>query len=351
MEEKIKSAYYDPNIGLVSATKLYQKLKDQGISMKQIQDVLKKQEMSQLYKPITKERVYFPITSFKPYQHLQIDLLDLSNISTTNSYYQYLLVSIDIFTRKAFAVPLKFKNAESVIKGMEQTIKFFKPEIITTDNGKEYINKKLETLLQEHHIEHRFVDVNQHTSLGIIDRWCRSIRNLINKYCTSHKTTRYIDVLPKLVENYNNTYHSTIKCSPNEADKHVDDINTIMLNKYLTAKDQETVYNIGDKVRHKILLNIFEKQGKSKWSDNIYTVIEKKSHSYLLSDGKLYRYYQLQKVGETDITKKVGRPAKQTFQTLKKANTIKRRLRAEDINLKNIVKTKRIRNKTDKFSY
>ena len=29
---------------------------------------------------------------------------------TTNSYYRYLLVSIHIFTRKAFVVPLKTKN-------------------------------------------------------------------------------------------------------------------------------------------------------------------------------------------------------------------------------------------------
>ena len=87
-------------------------------------------------------------------------------------------------------------------------------------------------------------------SLGVIDRFCRTLRNLINKYCTSHKTTRYIDVLPKLIDNYNNKHHSTIKCTPNEADKHIDDINKIMLRKYLNSKEHEIIFIIGDKVRH-----------------------------------------------------------------------------------------------------
>ena len=351
MEDKIKEAYYNPDIGLISANKLYHKLKDQGITLKQIQEFIKKQNTTQLYKPIIKEKSYFPITSFKPYEHLQVDLMDMSNIASTNSHYNYLLISIDIFTRKAFIFPLKYKNAESVVLGMENIIKYFKPEIITTDNGKEYINKELHDLLKYYHIEHRFVDVKQHHSLGLVDRMCRTTRGLINKYCSSHKTTRYIDVLNKLIDNYNNTYHSTIKCTPNEADKHIDEINDIMLKKYLTSKEHETVFNIGDKVRHIINLSIFEKQGKAKWSENIYTIEDKKTHSYKLSDGNWYRYYQLQLVEESQDIKKVGRPAKQTFETLKKANTVKRRLRHEDVSLKNIVKTTRTRQPTDRFKY
>ena len=34
MEDKIKEAYYNPDIGLISSNKLYHKLKDQGITLK-----------------------------------------------------------------------------------------------------------------------------------------------------------------------------------------------------------------------------------------------------------------------------------------------------------------------------
>jgi len=37
------------------------------------------------------------------------------------------------------------------------------------------------------------------------------------KYFTSNNTNKYIDVLPELVHQYNNTVHSTIKMTPIQA--------------------------------------------------------------------------------------------------------------------------------------
>lgn len=351
MDDILRKFYYDPELGLISANKLHQKVKEHGITLKQTKDFIKKQETAQLYKPAVKQKIYFPITSYEPHQHIQLDILDLSNIATTNSYYKYLLVSIDIFTRKAFVVPMKYKNTDAVLEAVNAVVHFFNPKIITSDNGSEYTNKELNKFLKDHDIEHRFVDVNQHESLGVVDRYCRTLRGLINKYCTSHKTTRYIDVLDKLVQNYNNTFHSTIKCTPNEAADHVNEIKIIMAKKYMKAKEQEAAYNVGDSVRHLEKLSIFQKQGLSKWSSNIFTIVEKKPHSYKLSDGKWYRYYQLQPVKEVQETKKIGRPTKHTMQTLRKENTVKRKLRQEDIDVHNIIDKPRVRQKTDRFSY
>ena len=123
------------------------------------------------------------------------------------------------------------------------------------------------------------------------------------------------------------------------------------MKKYMKAKDNEQVFNISDKVRHLIRLSIFEKQGTSKWAKEINTITDKKEHSYKLDNGKWYRYYQLQKVEETENIKKMGRPTKHTMETLKKTNTIKRRLNKEDVSLKNIIKEKRTRQPTDRFKY
>ena len=106
----------------------------------------------------------------------------------------------------------------------------------------------------------------------------------------------------------------------------------------MKAKETEQVFNIGDKVRHMINLSIFEKQGTSKWAKVINTIVDKKDHSYNLDNGKWYRYYQLQKVEGTENIPKVGRPTKHTMETLKKTNTIKRRLNKEDVSLKILLK-------------
>jgi len=37
---------------------------------------------------------------------------------------------------------------------------------------------------------------------------------MIMQYMAASNSSRYLDVLPKIVENYNNTYHTTIKSTP-----------------------------------------------------------------------------------------------------------------------------------------
>ena len=48
---------------------------------------------------------------------------------------------------------------------------------------------------------------------------------------TAYKTTRYIDVLAKLIDNYSNSKHSTISFTPNEANRHVEEIQKNEYNK------------------------------------------------------------------------------------------------------------------------
>ena len=50
----------------------------------------------------------------------------------------------------------------------------------------------------------------------IIERFNRTLRIRIDKYMTTNKTKKYIDVLDKLVKNYNNTVNSATGEIPSE---------------------------------------------------------------------------------------------------------------------------------------
>ena len=43
------------------------------------------------------------------------------------------------------------------------------------------------------------------------------MKNRMWKYVTANNTQKYIDVLPSIVEKYNNTYHWSIKLTPSDA--------------------------------------------------------------------------------------------------------------------------------------
>ena len=43
------------------------------------------------------------------------------------------------------------------------------------------------------------------------------MKNIMWKYFTANNTQKYIDVLPSMVEKYNNTYYRSIKLTPSDA--------------------------------------------------------------------------------------------------------------------------------------
>lgn len=349
MYKLIQEAYYDPSIGYQSATKLFHKLKSKGVTLEQIKQFLSKQESTQLHKQPIRVKNYFPIVAKYENEILQVDLADFSDISTTNDNYKWLLCAIDVFTRKSYVIPLKNKTSVTVTHAMSKIIENEKPSIINCDKGSEFISKEFKKLMNDNNIEIRYVEVGDHHKLGIVDRFIRTLRSLINRYQTAYKTTRFINVLNKLVNNYNNSYHTGIRGIPNE----VNEIKLTRLNnkKYNNALKEEIKFNINDSVRYLKNKVLFEKGSQPNWSTTIYKIIDMTEHMYKLDNGKWYKYYQLQKVNEPMIYKKETRLKQPTQQEIRKDNSSQRKLNKEGVSTENIIKTKRIRQATDRLHY
>ena len=352
----IKRTYYNPSFGFTSLKKLYEKLKVYGVTMQEIKNFLKEQETFQLHKTAKKPKVFFPITSYYPNQNIQIDIMDVSNVSSANSNYKYLLIGIDIFTRVACAIAMKNKQTDSILEAVEKIINNFKPDItsIQCDNGSEFVSKKFKDLMKDHNIEIHYVDVNEHHKLGIVDRFIRTLRLLIDKYCTAFKTTKYIDALQKIIHNYNNNYHTGIKTTPNDAINKQEEISLLNIKQYNRAKKDEIKFEIGDKVRHIINKNLFDKGSNAKWSKTIYSIINKTQHSYQLSNDKWFKYYELSLAENPQTINIIQTRAKTNLPTkeeLKKAATTKRRLNKEQITPHKMLTEKRVRIPTNKFHY
>lgn len=64
-----------------------------------------------------------------------LDLMDLSRFTNHNNGYRFLLIAINVFTRKLMAVPLANKAAISVRKAMSLILKEMPVKRIRTDQG------------------------------------------------------------------------------------------------------------------------------------------------------------------------------------------------------------------------
>ena len=277
--------------------------------------------------------------SYGPNDIIQVDVLDISNMSAANSAIKYMLLAIDIFTRVAFAVKMKTKSAHEVSEAMIKVINKFHPNKVEVDRGKEFISHDFQDLLKKHNIGIIFVDVGEKNKLGVINRFCLTIRTLINKYCIAYKTTKFIDVIDKLIDNYNNSYHSTIKTTPNNAINETERINMMYSAKYMKVAKTLPTYQIGDHVRHVVNLELFEKGSLSRFSKDVFTILEKKGNFYTLSDNKWYKYYHLSPIHEV-VKEFQHKPNAPTREVMKKTIQVKRRLNKEGVKLSDITTKK-----------
>ena len=85
-----------------------------------------------------------------------------------------------------------------------------------------------------------------------------------------------MDVLPELVEDYNNTVHSSIKMTPIEASKKKNEL-TVWRNLYpdrYKIYDLTPKFSVGDKVRITKEKDVFEKGYTTRWKEEIFKIKE-----------------------------------------------------------------------------
>ena len=96
------------------------------------------------------------------------------------------------------------------------------------------------------------------------ERFIRTLKSKIYKHMTSISKNVYIDKLDDIVNEYNNTYHTTIKMKPID----VKDNTYINIDKEINNKDPK--FKVGDRVRISKYKNIFAKGYAPNWSEEVF---------------------------------------------------------------------------------
>ena len=87
----------------------------------------------------------------------------------------------------------------------------------------------------------------------VAERFIRTLKNKIYKYMTSISKNVYIDKLDDIVNEYNNTYHRTIKMKP------IDIQDNTYINIGKEVNDKYPKFQVGDHVRISKYKKIFVK--------------------------------------------------------------------------------------------
>ena len=220
------------------------------------------------------------------------DLVDMQLLSRYNKGIRFLLCAIDIFSKYAWVVPLKDKKGVSIVMAFQSILKqsncrrakdtsaqHVKPNKIWVDKGSEFYNSLFKKWLQDNDIV--MYSTNNEGKSVVAERFIRTLKSKIYKYMTSISKNVYIDKLNDIVNEYNNTYHTTIKMKPID----VKDNTYINTDKEINNKDPK--FKVGDRVRISKYKNIFAKGYAPNWFEELFVIKKVKNTvpwTYVIND-------------------------------------------------------------------
>ena len=188
-------------------------------------------------------------------------------LSKYNKVIKFVLCVIDIFNKYAWVVPLKDTKGISIVKAFQSILKQSnsrEPNKMWVDKGSEFYNAYFKKWLRDNDIV-MYSTYNEGKSV-VAERFIKTLKSKIYKYMTSISKNVYINKLSDIVNEYNNTYHTTIKMKPID----VKDNTYINTSEKINYKDPK--FKVDDRVRISKYKNIFAKGYTPNWSEEVFVI-------------------------------------------------------------------------------
>ena len=218
-DDILHDIYYDPVSGFSGAVQLRRRAKEKGhdLKPKTIRQWLAKQDVEQQHAKPERIKTFARIMSSKVGDLHQYDIMNMDGTwrqKKGRKTFRYLLTGIDVHSRYATAVPLAKRDSATAKQAILQIWKKLgQPNRVEVDNGTEF-KGEVAKLLKSKRIRVRYGDVGIHRQQAIIERWHRTIEQKMIRYMRTKGAGRWLEALDKLIDNYNSSYHSTLRGKP-----------------------------------------------------------------------------------------------------------------------------------------
>ncbi len=231
------------------------------IGLGKAKEILEHLDPYRLHREYRRPSEYNPIYVHERRDQVQADLIDVSRLKLYNDGVCFLLVLIDVMTKKLWVYRLKTKSARSMVAALTGWIAALTPagqaKILKTDKGTEFTNAQVQALLRHHGVEWQ-------PALGtlkacVAERVNKTLQILLFKYLTENETFRYIDKLESMVQTYNTRPHTSLRgMTPEEADRPANQarVQAVFHDRYAEvagARRRKVKFAVGDIVRVKTL--------------------------------------------------------------------------------------------------
>ena len=126
------------------------------------------------------------------------DLVDIQKYSRVNKGYKYIFTNIGIFSKYAYAFPLKTKTVNEIISCFQIIFKERKPKYIWSDQERAFFSKEILQFFKDNNV--KIYHTHSHLKAVIIERFNKSLRELMMKSFVKNYNTVWYNILPELIK-------------------------------------------------------------------------------------------------------------------------------------------------------
>ena len=181
---------------------------------KDVEDFVKKCRICCFSKPSFLPPPNEPLLTKAPMEILALDYI--GPLPEANGY-KYILTGIDLFSKYAFAMPVKDLTADTLIEKCKEifAIAGF-PDCILTDRGTQFLSASYLSFLKRYSIRKLSTNAYAPWSNGCSERFNGTLQRNVNAYLEQEGLSRFSwpRAVPSALLSYRTTVHSATKCRP-----------------------------------------------------------------------------------------------------------------------------------------
>ena len=146
-----------------------------------------------------------------------MDLMDVRKLAKWNKGHRYILTVVDVFSKYAWAIPIKNKTGAVMVQALQTLWKQAsprQPQRVQSDDGTEFMNAKVQAFFKKHQVDH--FSTQGDTKAALAEVLIKTLKTKLYRYFTAANTLTFPSSWSNTITRFIPVLKKTCSCDPGQ---------------------------------------------------------------------------------------------------------------------------------------